>query len=120
MTKRKNFTQVALFSDCCESRFRQNFRKKFDWVRYNLAYCKEKLRHRIAIAIAPSNIPKSRIEYLYHDEKQFTGLTHCQSRKRESPDFAFNMSLSFMTTPLTLRMCQNANFDAHSKERQNG
>ena len=28
------------------------------------------------------------------DAKQFTGLTHCQSRKRESLDFAFNMSLS--------------------------
>ena len=28
MTKRKNFTQMALSSDCCESRFRQNFRKK--------------------------------------------------------------------------------------------
>ena len=30
MTKRKNYTQMALFSDCCESRFRQNFQKKFD------------------------------------------------------------------------------------------
>ena len=30
MTKRKKFTQMALFSDCSESRFRQNFRKKFD------------------------------------------------------------------------------------------
>lgn len=59
MTKRKNFTQMALFSDCCESRFRQNFQKKFDWVRYNLAYCREKLQHRIAIAIDPSYIPKS-------------------------------------------------------------
>ena len=34
------------------------------------------------------------IEYLYRDAKQFTGLTHCQSRKKESLDFAFNMSLS--------------------------
>ena len=34
------------------------------------------------------------IEYLYRDAKQFAGLTHCQSRKRESLDFAFNMSLS--------------------------
>ena len=32
---------MALFSDCSESRFRQNFRKKFDWVRYNLAFCRE-------------------------------------------------------------------------------
>ena len=59
MTKRKYFTQMALFSDCSESRFRQNFRKKFDWGRYNLAYCREKLRHRIAIAIDTSYIPKS-------------------------------------------------------------
>ena len=94
MTKRKNFTQMALFSVCSESRFRQNFRKKFDWGGYNLAYCREKLRHRIAIAIDPSYIPKLGIEYLYRDAKQLTGLTHCQSRKRESLDFAFNMSLS--------------------------
>ena len=59
MTKRKYVTQMALFSDCSESRFRQNFRKKFDWGRYNLAYCREKLRHRIAIAIDTSYIPKS-------------------------------------------------------------
>ena len=59
MTKRKNFTQMALFSDCCESRFRQNFKKRFDWVRYNLAFCREKFQHRIAIAIDPSYIPKS-------------------------------------------------------------
>ena len=85
---------MALFCDCSESRFRQNFRKKFDWVRYNLAFCREKLRHRIAIAIDPSYIPKSGIEYLYRDAKQFAGLTHCQSWKRESLDFAFNMSLS--------------------------
>ena len=30
MTKRKIFTRMALSCDCCESRFRQNFRKKFD------------------------------------------------------------------------------------------
>ena len=94
MTKRKYFTQMALFSVCSESRFRQNFRKKFDWGGYNLAYCREKLRHRIAIDINPSDIPKSGVEYLYRDTKQFTGLTHCQSRKRASLDFAFNMSLS--------------------------
>ena len=34
------------------------------------------------------------IEYLYRDAKQFAGLTHCQSWKRESLDFAFNMLLS--------------------------
>ncbi|WP_174646390.1 hypothetical protein [Bacteroides sp. Marseille-P8574] len=59
MTKRKNFTQMALSSDCCESRFRQNFRKKFDWLGYNRAYCREKLQHRIAMPIDPSYIPKT-------------------------------------------------------------
>ena len=59
MTKSKNFTQMALSSDCCESRFRQNFQKKFDRAGYNLAYCREKLQHRIAFAIVPSYIPKS-------------------------------------------------------------
>ena len=63
-------------------------------MRYNLAFCREKLRHRIAIDINPSDIPKSGVEYLYRDTKQFTGLTHCLSRKRASLDFAFNMSLS--------------------------
>lgn len=50
---------MALLSDSCESRFRHNFQKEFDWVRYNLAYCREKLHHRTAISIAPSYIPKS-------------------------------------------------------------
>jgi hypothetical protein len=34
------------------------------------------------------------IEFLLRDAKQFTGLTHCQSRKKSSLEFAFNMSLS--------------------------
>jgi IS4 transposase len=34
------------------------------------------------------------IEFLLRDAKQFTGLTHCQSRNEKSLDFAFNMSLS--------------------------
>jgi IS4 transposase len=34
------------------------------------------------------------IEFLLRDAKQFTGLTHCQSRKKNSLEFAFNMSLS--------------------------
>lgn len=34
------------------------------------------------------------IEFLLRDAKQFTGLTHCQSRKKASIEFAFNMSLS--------------------------
>ena len=45
------------------------------------------------------------IEYLYRDAKQFTGLTHCQSRKRESLDFAFNMSLSSINVASFSRSC---------------
>ena len=110
MTKRKNFTQMALFSVCSESRFRQNCRKKFDWVRYNLAFCREKLRHRIAIAIDTSYIPKSGVEYLYRDAKQFAGLTHCQSWKRESLDFAFNMSLSSINVVSFFSELRHASF----------
>ena len=33
--KRINFMQMSRFGDSCESRFRQNFQKEFDWVGYN-------------------------------------------------------------------------------------
>jgi len=33
-----------------------------------------------------------KIEFIFRDAKEFTGLTHCQSRKKESLSFAFNMS----------------------------
>lgn len=36
------------------------------------------------------------IEFVFRDAKQFTGLTHCQARKREILDFHFNMSLSLL------------------------
>jgi len=34
------------------------------------------------------------IEFLLRDGKQFTGLTHCQSRQKEALAFHFNMSLT--------------------------
>ncbi len=34
------------------------------------------------------------IEYVYRDSKQFTGLTHCQSRQEEALAFHFNLSLT--------------------------
>lgn len=34
------------------------------------------------------------IEFLFRDAKQFTGLEHCQSRKKEKMHFHFNASLS--------------------------
>jgi IS4 transposase len=41
------------------------------------------------------------IEFLLRDAKQFTGLTHCQSRKKNSLEFAFNMSLSTINVART-------------------
>lgn len=36
------------------------------------------------------------IEFIFRDAKQFTGLTHCQARCKESLHFHFNMSLSVL------------------------
>ena len=46
---RMNFTQMARCSRSCESRFRQNFRKSFDWVAFNRYFLDSASRHRIAI-----------------------------------------------------------------------
>lgn len=35
-----------------------------------------------------------KIEFLFRDAKQFTGLNHCQARDEQSLDFHFNMSLA--------------------------
>ena len=57
--KRVNFTQMSRFGDSCESRFRQNFQRRFDWVGYNSAFTVQAGGHRRAIAIDPSYIDKS-------------------------------------------------------------
>lgn len=57
--KRVNFTQMSRFGDSCESRFRQNFQKPFDWIGYNSAFVGHTDGHRRAIAIDPSYIDKS-------------------------------------------------------------
>ena len=57
--KRINFTQMSRFGNSCESRFRQNFRKGFDWVGYNSGFTSHMKEHRIALAIDPSFIDKS-------------------------------------------------------------
>lgn len=36
------------------------------------------------------------IEFVFRNAKQFTGLTHCQARSKESLEFHFNMSLSLL------------------------
>ena len=58
-TGRLNFTQMARCSRSCESRFRQNFRKSFDWLSFNRSFLESTKGHRIAIAIDPCYIAKS-------------------------------------------------------------
>jgi len=57
--KRINFIQLARYGKSCESRFRQNFSRKFDWVGFNSYFTKRMKDHRTAIAIDPSFITKS-------------------------------------------------------------
>ena len=57
--KRINFMQMSRFGNSCESRFRQNFQKEFDWVGYNAEFTAHMAGHRIALAIDPSYIDKS-------------------------------------------------------------
>lgn len=56
---RMNFTQMARCSRSCESRFRQNYKKPFDWVSFNRHFLDSASGHRIAIAIDPCFVPKS-------------------------------------------------------------
>lgn len=58
-TGRLNFTQMARCCHSCESRFRQNFKKAFDWLSFNKTFLDPMKGHRIAIAIDPCYIPKS-------------------------------------------------------------
>ena len=83
ITGRVNFSQMARFSQSCESRFRQNFKKKFDWVAFNTGLADKTEGHS-----------RFQIEFIYRDAKQFTGLNDCQARNANSLDFAFNASLS--------------------------
>ncbi len=54
-----NFTRMARFGHSCESRFRQNFRKMFDWIAYNRAFIHNGVERMWAIAIDPSYLFKS-------------------------------------------------------------
>ena len=58
-TGRLNFTRMARCGRSCESRFRQNFKKPFDWFSFNRTFLEQTMGHRIAIAIDPCYIPKS-------------------------------------------------------------
>ncbi len=56
---RVNFSQLARYGKSCEQRFRQNFRKAFDWLSFNRSLVDKQPGHRYAIAIDPSFITKS-------------------------------------------------------------
>lgn len=56
---RMNFTQMAMYGRSCGSRFRQNFKKPFDWIVFNKHFVDTQSRDCIAIAIDPCFVPKS-------------------------------------------------------------
>ena len=56
---RINFLQLARHCKSCEQRFRQNFRKAFDWIAFNQAFVDKHPDHLYAIAIDPSYVSKS-------------------------------------------------------------
>jgi hypothetical protein len=59
ISRRVNFSQLSRFGESCESRFRQNFNKKFEWVEFNSKFTAHTKGHRRAIALDPSHIGKS-------------------------------------------------------------
>ena len=56
---RINFLQLGRYCKSCEQRFRQNFRKKFDWIAFNQSFVQKQPGHTYAIAIDPSYVSKS-------------------------------------------------------------
>lgn len=54
-----NFLSLARHSESCESRFRQNFKKKFDWCGFNSHMLLDNGSGTVAIAIDHSYLPKS-------------------------------------------------------------
>lgn len=56
---RINFTSLARNCSSCESRFRQNFKKAFDWCRFNMAFRLKTECSLVAIALDHSFLKKS-------------------------------------------------------------
>ena len=50
----------------------------------------------------------------FRDAKQFTGLTHCQARNKETLAFAFNMSLSSINVARAYAKQENINLSVGS------
>ena len=56
---RINFTQMSRYSDFCEQRFRNQFKEKFDFMKYNTSLISPYVGKRTAISFDPSHIEKS-------------------------------------------------------------
>lgn len=56
---RINFSSLARNCDSCESRFRQNFKKVFDWCRFNMGLLLKAEGHLVAIALDHSFLRKA-------------------------------------------------------------
>ena len=56
---RLNFLSMSRHGDSCESRFRQNFKRKFDWCGFNSGMLLADSGHRVAIALDHSFLCKS-------------------------------------------------------------
>lgn len=54
-----NFLALARHAKSCESRFRQNFKRKFDWCGFNSGMLLESGSNTVAIALDHSYLPKS-------------------------------------------------------------
>lgn len=56
---RINFTQMSRYSNFCEQRFRNQFKEKFDFIKYNTSLIAPYVGKRTAISFDPSHIEKS-------------------------------------------------------------
>ena len=85
ISRRINFLQLARYCKSCEQRFRQNFRKTFDWIAFNRFFVDKHPGHRYAIAIDPSFVSKS--------GKHTPGISYfwsgCAQAEQFGSDFVF-------------------------------
>ena len=84
ITGRVNFSQMARFGSSCESRFRQNFKKSFDWVAFNTGLASATVGHLRAIALDPCYIPKSGTANAAKRGLEILGMALVDARNRQA------------------------------------
>lgn len=90
-------SHLRLYSQILYSpHFKRNLHVLFVWDTRDNVYT---LLFSTDLTLSAQNIIKYyqlrfKIEILFRDAKQFTGLTHCQARDEEKLDFHFNMSFT--------------------------